>query len=687
TSPAATPALREAFASLEKAVAKREQTRAEKLAEVDKVLNEKLAEPGSEALSEAIKKAVERYMLSTDKNAFMHEPRIMELIRRADTAARDAEARGDWFTANELFFRLNVLLEEEETYKPDVKRLGLRLSMIRLYAPERFWKLRNDERIAAGKSELPPYNGLGESFKEKLAGIDKGSVFRAIASASRQHIEKVEMRRMIMGGLESVRTMVTTTDLETPFPSLKNAAAKDAMLAFLNHWSARLNDPEVLITNQSLLDCIDDLLATNRSTVAFPDTAVLHEFGNGAMGRLDDFSAIVWPDELARFNRMTEGKFRGVGVQIQMDDETQMIKVVTPLEGTPAQIAGVRSGDLIKKIDGKSAVGISLNQAVDLITGPEGTSVQLTIERTTDQKDESGKEITEDIEFDLVRALIRTATVKGWRREGAKEDQWDWLIDPVNRIGYVRLTQFTDESTKELHAAIEQMQAQARRTGGDSGTLAGMILDLRYNPGGLLTEAVSVANTFIDRGTIVSTEGTLTGETKSAEPGKSKLGGTPLVVLINEGSASASEIVSGAIRHYADKGEVKALLIGQRSFGKGSVQNVWNLSRDSKMKLTTQYYKLPDGRIIHRKPGASMWGVDPHLKIAMLPEQESDALRLRQDADVLPIDKDGNVLQSSTPRPDPARLIADGLDLQLQTALVVLQTQAVTAPEQARLPQ
>lgn len=686
SSPAATPSLREAFTSLDKAVAKRETTRAEKLAEVDKALNEKLAEPGSEALSEAIKKAVERYLLSTDRAAFMHEPRITDLIRRAETAAREAEARGDWFTANELFFRLNVLLEEEETYKADVKRLGLRLSMIRLYAPEQFWKLRNDERIAAKKSELPPYNGLGEDFNQKLKDVDKGSVFRAIASASRQHIEKVEMRKMMLGGLDSIRTMVTTTDLEKPFPTLKNQVAKDAMLAFLNHWTNRLTDPETLITNQSLLDCIDDLLATNRSTVGFPDNAMLHEFGNGAMGKLDDFSAIIWPDELARFNRMTEGRFRGVGVQIQMDDETQMIKVVTPLEGTPAQIAGVRSGDLIKKIDGKSAVGISLNQAVDLITGPEGTKVNLTVERSTDKKDANGKEISEDVEFDLQRALIKTATVKGWRREGAKEDQWDWLIDHNNRIGYIRLTQFTDESTKELHAAIEQMRIEARAAGGEPGQLGGLILDLRYNPGGLLTEAVSVANTFIDHGTIVSTEGTLTGETKSAEPGRSMLGKAPLIVLINEGSASASEIVSGAIRYYSDKGEVNALLIGQRSFGKGSVQNVWNLSKDSKMKLTTQYYKLPDGRIIHRKPGASVWGVDPNLKMVMLPEQESDALKLRQDADVLPIDKDGKVVESSTPRPDPGKLISDGMDLQLQTALVLLQAQAEGAQEQARLP-
>jgi carboxyl-terminal processing protease len=306
--------------------------------------------------------------------------------------------------------------------------------------------------------------------------------------------------------------------------------------------------------------------------------------------------------------------------------------------------------------------------------------VNITVERATDQKDAAGKEITEDKDFELVRAVIQTATVKGWRKLGAKEDQWDWMVDRPNKIGYVRLLQFTDGTTDELRAAIKQMKA-------DAGGLNGLILDLRYNPGGLLTEAVSVSNTFIDKGTIVSTEGTMTGEVKSAIPGESLLGKTPLVVLINESSASASEIVSGAIRHYADKGDVNAVLIGQRSFGKGSVQNVWNLAQNSKMKLTTQYYKLPDGRIIHKKPGMSTWGVDPHLKVSMLPEQESDALKTRQDADVLPIDKDGKLVESKTPRPDPQKLIDDGLDVQLETALIVLQSQVAATPEQALRPQ
>jgi carboxyl-terminal processing protease len=388
---------------------------------------------------------------------------------------------------------------------------------------------------------------------------------------------------------------------------------------------------------------------------------------------------VIWPDEVARFNRMTEGKFIGVGIQIQMDEETQLIKVITPLEGSPAMRAGVKAGDLIKKIDGKSAIGISLNQAVDLITGPERTKVNLTVERATGEKDHDGKEFTTDVDFQLTRAVIKQPSVKGWVRTGAKEDDWDWFIDKELGIGYLRLSQFTEETTTELRNAIAAMKRSPNGLGG-------LILDLRYNPGGLLTEAVSVSNTFIDNGVIVSTEGNGSMEPpRSAEPGNAMLGKTPLVVLINQGSASASEIVSGAIRHYADKGDINALVIGERSFGKGSVQNVWNLL-PAKMKLTTQYYKLPDGRIIHRKPKAQTWGVEPHLTVSMLPEAESEALKLRQEADVLEIDSTGNVVETGKPRPDPRKLLDDGMDVQLETALVILQGKAAAAQNQAARP-
>ncbi|HVU62375.1 MAG TPA: S41 family peptidase [Phycisphaerales bacterium] len=689
-------ALRANAESLEKNLAKREELRSKKLAELNKKFDEQMKkadeakpEDSSDALSEALKTAVETFLVikPDTKESFKHDARITDLIHRADVAARSNEKEGKWFKANELFYRLHLLLEEEGTYKPDTKRLGLRLRMIRMYAPEEFWKLRNDERLKEKKSPLPPYNGLGENFRDKLDGIDSDMVRRAVLAASRQQIDtrdgpnKLTLKDLILSGIDALRTLATTSDLKSAFPELGNKDKSDQFIAFLDDWRDRLKTPGMVATDRSLRDFMEQAINESTETVQLGSNVVLHEFGNGAMGRLDDFSAIIWPDEVTRFNRMTEGKFRGVGVQIQMDDETQMIKVVSPLEGTPAQRAGIKTNDLIKKIDGKSAVGISLDQAVDLITGPVDTTVTMTMERKTDKTDENGHEITQDIDFKLARAEIDLPSVKGWRHSGNHETDWDWMIDPANRIGYVRLLQFTDNTTHDLREAVHQMQMQ--------GPLNGLIFDLRFDPGGLLTEAVGVANTFIDRGVIVSTEGLVQPEVKTASPGEAMLKDTNVIVLINEGSASASEIVSGAIRYYADHDDIHALVLGQRSFGKGSVQNVWPLTNDprgAKMKLTTQYYKLPDGRILHRKPGSVTWGVEPHLKIDMLPDTESDAIKLRTDADVVPIDQNGKVITTAK-TPDPQKLLDDGLDLQLQTALAILQAQAAAHSQvQARMP-
>jgi len=201
-----------------------------------------------------------------------------------------------------------------------------------------------------------------------------------------------------------------------------------------------------------------------------------------------------------------------------------------------------------------------------------------------------------------------------------------------------------------------------------------------------------VSNTFVDSGEIVYTE-LNTGErveTHVAEATRVRLTGVPIIVLVNEGSASASEIVSGALRHYADNGKLKLLVLGNRSFGKGSVQNVVTLANTAAVKVTTQYYYLPNGKLIHRREKATSWGVDPHLKVDMLPGQVSDALMLRNDADLPPTAKpvarritrdEEDTMYHPDPKnfpPNPNQLLTDGIDLQLQTAVVLLRAQVLS---------
>lgn len=689
---------------LKKNIAKRETDREARWKELSEELDKTLAEEKSDLqLGKALRSAVEMQLLREDQKAFLREERISNLVSEADKAAKAAESRGDWMMASELFVRLHALTEETSRYRKDAERVTQRLGMLRLYTPEQLWRLRDArQKMEKDAKPLPPYNPTGDDFKEKLQGVDETLMLRVMQYLPK-HVEHVPLNNAIAGGLEAVKTMVTTTDLHQAFKGLDDKAKVAAMVAFLDAEIAdakRRLEPLDFVQQQNLMMRLGK---QNDSTVAIPRSAMLHEFGNGMMGQLDEFSAIIWPDEVRRFERTTGGKLVGIGVQIEFDPQSN-IRVVAPLEGTPAQRAGIHAGDVITKVNGKAVFGMSLDQAVDNITGPPGTKVAISVEREIEEPAAEGEKKTADardtkpdaktdakgdgekdaathkhakkeMNFEFTRTEIQIVTVKGWKRNGVKEDDWNWFIDKDRGIGYVRLTQFTDSTTRDLDRAIREMKTQG---------LNGMVLDLRFNPGGLLDQAVEVVRRFVSRqdGPVVFT-GDAQGKPESVEvtrPGKASLAQVPIVVLVNENSASASEIVSGALRYYGNEGDIQAMVLGERSFGKGSVQNVYRIptaGAGAMIKLTQQYYMLPDRTIIHRKPGAEKWGVQPNLSVNMLPKQTGESLTIRRNADVLKIDETGQMPTTMEENANPDDLIAKGIDLQLHTALVVLQTQSV----------
>lgn len=657
---------------------KREELRAEQITEASQELDDHLAaydaDRSPDALSDALESVVRLQLLKDNNEALFADTRVDRVLADAQRAARQAEREGDWLVASELFFRLETIFDEAGTFKDDVDRLGDRLTMIRMYAPERLWELRNARRLAEGLDALPPYNPYGDDYVAKLQGVTSTAVRTAIQRAAQMHVGRetrdnpdgVTMNDLLLGGIESVRTMATTSDLATTFPGLGNASRRNRFLARLDEREATIKGWTREASAFDLRRVIDGVLSDADETLGIMPEAILHEFGNGAMAELDIYSGFIWPDELARFRRSTDGEFTGVGIQIQLD-ETQNIKVVTPLEGTPAQRAGVRSDDVIKKINGISAVGLELNQAVEIITGPANTTVDITMERTDPETDK-----VEEITFTLTRQRIDLPSVTGWEKTGAGDQDWNWFIDPEAGIGYIRLTGFTADSTRDFDRAISAMKAQG---------LNGLVFDLRYNPGGLLDQAVSIASRFVPEGMVVRTVDAngVPQEQQNAKRVRDNrdLSDLPVVVLINEGSASASEIVAGSVQAAAKLGQNKSLVLGQRSFGKGSVQNVFLLpGNQAGMKLTTHFYRVNSPRTIHKMPGATEWGIDPDLEVDMLSSQQQEALLLRRDADVLPLDQDGNIIADAD-RPDPDTLITDGIDLQVQTALVLLQTQTL----------
>lgn len=330
------------------------------------------------------------------------------------------------------------------------------------------------------------------------------------------------------------------------------------------------------------------------------DTTLLRSAIRGMLNELDPHSAYLSPDEFKDLQASTSGEFGGLGIEVTM--ENGLIRVVTPLDNTPASNAGIEAGDLILKIDETFVKGLSLSEAVDMMRGEPGSEITLQV---LSEKDEKPHSVT------LTRARISIESV---RHE---------MLEPG--YGYLRITQFQNNTAMDAEKAVESMKQEG---------LNGLILDLRNNPGGVLGAAVQVADMFLDEGMIVYTEGRLE-ESRSnftASAGD-QLEGLPLVVLVNAGSASASEIVAGALQDQA-----RALVVGRRTFGKGSVQTVLPLQGDRALKLTTARYYTPDGRSIQAE------GIEPDIRVDVASVELA-----RESSRVREADLPGHLLNNSTP--------------------------------------
>ena len=307
-----------------------------------------------------------------------------------------------------------------------------------------------------------------------------------------------------------------------------------------------------------------------------PDDSKLVESAiNGMLAGLDPHSSYMNPHSFRDMQVQTRGEFGGLGIEVTMEDG--LIKVVAPIDDTPAAKAGVMANDIITHLDDNAVQGLTIDQAVDKMRGPVNTKIKLTIVRKGSDK---------PIEVAIVRDIIRVKSVRS-HPEGAD-------------VGYIRVTQFNEQTTDGLKQAINDLNS---KLGADK--IRGYILDLRNNPGGLLDQAISVSATFLEKGEIVSTRGRNPEETQrfNARHG-ALIKGKPLIVLINGGSASASEIVAGALQDHK-----RATLIGTRSFGKGSVQTIIPLGGNGALRLTTARYYTPSGHSIQAK------GITPDIEV------------------------------------------------------------------------
>ena len=307
---------------------------------------------------------------------------------------------------------------------------------------------------------------------------------------------------------------------------------------------------------------------------------------NGLLQSLDPYSAYMSPEIFNEMQTETSGEFGGLGIEVSM--ESGVVKVISPIDDTPASRAGIKAGDYIVKIDDIQVQGKTLSEAVDLMRGPVGSGIELTVRRRGEKK---------ALTFTIVRQIIEIKSVKADKLE--------------NSIGYIRLTSFNENSAKQIKNEIKKLESDRE--------IKAYILDLRNNPGGLLSQAIKISDFFLDNGEIVSTKSRKKSENRKWFAKKGDLtNGKTLIVLINYGSASASEIVAGALKDHK-----RAIILGENSYGKGSVQSIIPLKNDGAIRLTVAKYYLPSGKSI------SEVGVSPDIEII----EETDDFRIKTETD------------------------------------------------------
>ena len=410
--------------------------------------------------------------------------------------------------------------------------------------------------------------------------------------------------------------------------------------------------PMAIADRNSLYSWFDTLLdlrnLINERFVEVPDEQAMQRAMIDAMIRtLDDpHTVFVPPADERDFNKDLRGMYVGIGAEVNVVDG--FLTISTPMDDSPSLEAGVMAGDVVLEINGTSTFEVSINDSIDLLLGEAGTTVNIKVRHIGGEEEN----------LTITRRKIVARTVKGVRRKGLA---WDYWLDSQVGIAYVRLTQFTDSSIDELKDAFRQIQR---------GDLNGLVFDLRDNPGGGLSTAIQVSNLFLTEGKIVSMRGRKGKDSEKSWSAqiKNTLPDFPMVVLLNGGSASASEIVAGALQENA-----RAKVLGARSFGKGSVQEVHELPyHRGTLKVTAARYYLPSGRNIARERESIIWGVDPDpgYAVPMTDEIYGTMLQARREYEIIREE----VSHEGQDWSDPNWIKENISDLQLAAALEAIQT-------------
>lgn len=606
-----------------------------------------LNDPNGRGIASVLAVAINatEYGYSLQHEELMADPLVRQAIQKATERAARLESEGKWLDAAAYASYLRALDPNNPGYKE--------------YAEGLFEKAA----IAASFEDSPC-----ETSQQRYEGVTKQIFTRAVRILNRGYVSAVDYGQMAMEALKRCRQL---TEVVATLPAPKTPTGSGASFAApepnaVQAWSAGLaalvdqvKQSATGLNEKSFLRLFDDVLQLNGSTVQLPEGVLIWHIAQAALESLDPHTMIAWPRERADFDKQINNEFAGIGVEISKPEGHLTISSL--LMDTPAYRAGLDAGDVIEGVDGVPTKDMSLTCAVKKITGPRGTKVALTIRRPGEDK---AREIT------IVRDRIVVPTIYGWQR--TEQGQWRYLIDPNSRIAYVRISSFSAETASDLEKVLRTLEDQG---------LKGLILDLRWNQGGLLPAALRVADMFIREGVILKVKPGLYGGT--ADSAQAAAEGThpdyPLVILVNDISASASEIVAGVL---ADPKHERAVLVGERTHGKGSVQSIEDSALDgAELKYTTAYYYLPsDQRVSSReameKLGRKDWGVGPDVEIPLRADEVRAMVEAQRANDVL-AQADRATTKEPLQRRTAEQLLA--ADPQLAIGLLVAKAQIIAA--------
>ncbi|MHC4617928.1 MAG: S41 family peptidase [Planctomycetota bacterium] len=505
-----------------------------------------------------------------------------------------------------------------------------------------------------------------ESREERYENVEKQMFVRAVDALNFNYVNIIDYRQMASKGVGRCKLLGEVIS--------SSAAVREALwgkdsphtgevltwMAALEVILSEIEQPATGFSKDKFVGIFEKVLAVNKTTLELPRTLLIAQFAEGAFSALDPYTVMVWPRQVQDFEKTMTNEFTGIGIEITK--QKGLLTVASLLPDTPAYNSGLDAGDVIEEVDGVQTKDMSLTCAVHKITGPAGTKVRLRIKR---EGEDERRDIT------ITRAKIVVPTIRGWRR--AAGGKWLYMIDDENKIGYVRVTSFSASTASDLDKVLSELEGEG---------LKGLVLDLRFNSGGLLDSAVEVADKFLSEGLIVRTQprwGVPTWATAKKEKTHPDY---PLVILVNRYSASASEIVSGALQ---DETYRRAIVVGERTVGKGLVQGITPYpGGGAQLKYTMAYYHLPSGQKVKsrdeaKKRGEKDWGIGPNVEI----ELTSDELRT-----LLDVQRDNDVLVQADHRTGSAPLKRRSLDetissdVQLAVGILVAKTKVIT--EEAR---